>query len=79
MPSAIGEHLAWLASSGELRRRRTIRARDEISALAVAELRARMGDLGSGGLLDQLATRVVDGGQDPFAAADELLESITPA
>lgn len=75
---AIGEHLDWLASSGELRRRRTIRARDEISALAIAELRARMGDLGSGGLLDQLAARVVDGGSDPFAAADALLESITP-
>lgn len=75
---AIGEHLAWLASSGELRRRRTVRARDEISALAITELRARMGDLGSGGLLDQLATRVVDGGRDPFAAADELLGSITP-
>lgn len=73
---AIGDHLDWLASSGELRRRRTVRARDEVSALAVAELRARMGDLGSGGLLDRLATRVVDGGTDPFAAAEELLASI---
>lgn len=76
--AAIGEHLSWLASSGELRRRRTARTREEISALAVAELRARMGDLGSGGLLDQLATRVVDGVSDPFAAADELLASIAP-
>lgn len=73
---AIGDHLDWLASSGELRRRRTVRARDEVSALAVAELRARMGDLGSRGLLDRLATRVVDGGTDPFAAAEELLASI---
>ncbi|WP_435203235.1 methylmalonyl Co-A mutase-associated GTPase MeaB [Janibacter sp. GS2] len=76
--AAIGEHLSWLASSGELRRRRTARTREEISALAVAELRARMGDLGSGGLLDQLATHVVDGASDPFAAADELLASIAP-
>ena len=73
---AVGEHLDWLASSGELRRRRTARARDEISSLALAEIRSRMGDLGSGGLLDQLAARVVDGGSDPFAAADSLLESL---
>ena len=73
---AVGEHLDWLASSGELRRRRTARARDEISSLALAEIRSRMGDLGSGGLLDHLAARVVDGGSDPFAAADSLLESL---
>lgn len=77
--AAMEQHLAWLASSGELRRRRTARAREEISALAVAELRSRMGDMGSGGLLDQLASRVVDGGSDPYAAADALLESIAPA
>ncbi|WP_277454821.1 methylmalonyl Co-A mutase-associated GTPase MeaB [Janibacter sp. DB-40] len=74
--AAVGEHLEWLAASGELRRRRTARARDEISALAVAELRSRMGDLGAGGTLDQLAGGVVDGRTDPFAAADVLLESV---
>ncbi|WP_422389020.1 methylmalonyl Co-A mutase-associated GTPase MeaB [Janibacter alittae] len=73
---SVGDHLDWLASSGELRRRRTARARDEVSALAVAELRSRMGDLGAGGTLDQLAADVVDGGRDPFAAADVLLESV---
>ncbi|MGO1165820.1 MAG: methylmalonyl Co-A mutase-associated GTPase MeaB [Janibacter sp.] len=78
LESSISGHLEWLASSGELRRRRTVRAREEISALAIAELRARIGDLGSGGLLDRLAARVVDGGSDPFAAADEILASITP-
>ena len=46
---AIATHLDWLASSGNLRRRRTARARDEITALVIARLRARMGDLGSGG------------------------------
>ncbi|WEV78364.1 methylmalonyl Co-A mutase-associated GTPase MeaB [Janibacter cremeus] len=75
--AAVGEHLEWLAASGELRRRRTARAGDEISALAVAELRSRMGDLGAGGTLDRLADGVVDGRTDPFAAADVLLESVT--
>ena len=74
--TAIGNHLEWLASSGALHRRRTARARDEISALAVSELRSRMGDLGSGGLLDRLAGGVVDGTNDPYAAADALLESV---
>nr|WP_185992436.1 methylmalonyl Co-A mutase-associated GTPase MeaB [Janibacter cremeus] len=74
--ASVGDHLDWLAASGELRRRRTARARDEISALAVAELRSRMGDLGAGGTLEQLAADVVDGASDPFAAADALLESV---
>lgn len=74
--AAIAAHLAWLASSGTLRQRRTIRARDEIAALVIARLRARMGDLGTGGTLETLAARVVDGATDPFAAADELMESL---
>lgn len=71
--AAIRDHLAWLASSGTLRHRRTARARGEITALALGRLRARMGDLGSGGTLDGLAEQVVDGATDPHAAADELL------
>lgn len=74
--AAIAEHLGWLASSGQLRQRRTSRARDEIVALVMTRLRARMGDLGSGGTLETLALRVVDGASDPFAAADELLATI---
>ena len=74
--AAVTDHLQHLVASGTLRRRRTARARDEITALAVARLRARMGDLGSGGLLERLAEQVVDGGSDPFAAVDELLETL---
>lgn len=74
--TAVTDHLQHLASSGTLRRRRTARARDEITALAIARLRARMGDLGSGGLLQSLAERVVDGSSDPYAAVDELLTTL---
>lgn len=73
---AIATHLDWLASSGNLRRRRTARARDEITALVIARLRARMGDLGSGGTLETLASRVADGASDPYAAAEELLATL---
>jgi LAO/AO transport system kinase len=72
----IDRHRAWLEESGELVRRRTRRARDEIEAIAIAALRERWegvaGSLQSGGDLDALAEAVVAGTKDPYAAADAL-------
>ena len=67
--AAVTDHLQHLAASGALRRRRTARARDEITALAIARLRARMGDLGSGGLLERLV-RVADGTPEGVEGTD---------
>ena len=64
---------AWLQESGELARRRTLRARREVEAIALAALRERWGRAGAGTDLDALAGRVVAGEVDPYAAADELL------
>ncbi|MDF1603793.1 methylmalonyl Co-A mutase-associated GTPase MeaB [Nocardioides sp. YIM 152315] len=78
LDEVVGEldrHRAWLASSGELARRRTRRARDEIEAIAVTALRARWGDVHGRSELDELATAVVEGETDPYAAADELLDA----
>jgi len=72
----IGKHQAHLAASGELATRRTRRARDEIEAIAVTTLRRRWAGLHENSLLDELATGVVAGGTDPYAAADELLASL---
>jgi LAO/AO transport system kinase len=69
----VEEHRAWLASSGEGDRRRRVRAAREIEAIAVGELRRRMGDVGGAGAVDALADRVVAGECDPYAAADELV------
>jgi LAO/AO transport system kinase len=73
----LDRHRAWLEQSGELARRRTRRAREEIEAIAVAGLRERWesvsGALQSGGDLDALAEAVVAGTKDPYAAADELV------
>jgi len=73
----LGRHRSWLEESGELTRRRTRRAREEIEAIAVAALRDRWenvsGALRSGGDLDALAEAVVAGAKDPYAAADELV------
>jgi LAO/AO transport system kinase len=69
----VDRHAAWLRESGELTRRRTVRARREVEAIALAALRERWGRADAGADLDALAERVVAGAVDPYAAADELL------
>ena len=71
--AAWSEHGAWLAESGERDRRRLARAREEISAIAVAELRQRLGALPGESQLEDLAARVAAGKLDPYTAADELI------
>ncbi|TYL45984.1 methylmalonyl Co-A mutase-associated GTPase MeaB [Nocardioides sp. BGMRC 2183] len=70
---ALGEHRAWLESSGELERRRVRRVRDEIEAVALGALRRRWESVGAGGRLEELARAVVAGETDPYAAAESLL------
>ena len=72
----IDRHRAWLEATGELQRRRTRRARDEIEAIAVTALRARWGDVHGRSELDGLAAAVVAGESDPYTAADALLEDM---
>jgi LAO/AO transport system kinase len=73
----MDRHREWLTSSGELEKRRIRRARDEIEAIAVTALRKRWGDVHGRSELDELAAAVVAGEQDPYTAADELLESFS--
>lgn len=72
--AALDEHRAWSQRSGELQRRRERRARAEIEAIAVAELRSRWAGVGDHADLDALAAAVVAGESDPYAAADQLLD-----
>jgi LAO/AO transport system kinase len=65
----LDDHWSWLTASGELDRRRLARAREEIIALAYAELRGKLVATG----IDALAARVAEGALDPFQAAEELL------
>jgi LAO/AO transport system kinase len=71
--SAIGAHGAWLDGSGTRATRRRARAREEVSAIAMGELRQRMGGIPGESRLDELAGRVAGGDLDPYAAADELI------
>ena len=73
----IERHGAWLAANGQLAERRRKRAADEVEAIALTALRARIGDLSGTDALAALAGRVVAGELDPYAAADELVLSVT--
>jgi LAO/AO transport system kinase len=69
----LDRHFAHASSTGGLRARRHRRARNEVETIAVTALRQRWAGVGDRGGLDRLAAQVVDGGLDPYAAADELL------
>ncbi len=66
-------HAAWLGESGERDRRRLARAREEVSAIAVAALRERLGALPGESQLEELAGHVASGELDPYTAADKLI------
>jgi len=75
--AALDKHREWLAASGRLDAKRRVRAAEEIEAIAVTNVRERIGDLRDGSLLDELAGRVVAGECDPYSAADELVAGVT--
>ena len=70
----LDAHWNWLTESGELKRRRQARAREEITTLAFAALRERLRP----NSVDELAARVADGALDPFQAAEEILAQQKP-
>ncbi|MGC9670194.1 methylmalonyl Co-A mutase-associated GTPase MeaB [Planosporangium sp. 12N6] len=74
--AAIDKHRGWMETSGELTRRRENRAAAEIEAIALGELRARIGSLRDGSALPDLAARVAAGKLDPYAAARDLLAGL---
>jgi LAO/AO transport system kinase len=69
----IDKHWEWLGESGERERRRLARATEEVSAIAVAEMRRQIGGLPGQSRLDELAGQVADGKLDSYSAADELI------
>ncbi|MFE3196556.1 methylmalonyl Co-A mutase-associated GTPase MeaB [Embleya sp. NPDC059237] len=73
---ALEKHRAWMEAGGELRLRRRRRVADEVEAIAVTALRARIGDLRGGRRLEELADHVLSGSMDPYSAADELITGL---
>ena len=71
----IEQHRRHTVASGQWLARRLDRARAEIEALALAQLRAQFSLSGRTGLVD-LAREVRDGSLDPYTAADRLLAQL---
>ena len=69
----LDAHAEWLGATGKRDRKRLARARDEISAMAIAELTQRLGALPGEANLEKLAGLVASGKLDPYSAADELI------
>jgi LAO/AO transport system kinase len=71
----IAEHRAWGENTGAVTTRRTHRAAAEVEAVAVAELRSRLGHHRTE-LLDELAAKVAAGSLDVYSAADQLVAAL---
>jgi LAO/AO transport system kinase len=74
---ALDKHRSWLEANGKLEERRRYRASVEIEGIALAALRARIGDLHGDRRLSALAERVVGRELDPYSAADELVAGLS--
>ncbi len=73
---ALDEHRGWLASSGELERRRRERARIRIRDTVERELRRRAREATEPGALADALDRIAQGGETPYAVAARVLEEI---
>ncbi len=74
--AALDAHRDWMAAHDRALEGAHRRARAEIEAIAVADLRARIAELTGSVALPALADRVVAGELDPYAAADEVVASL---
>lgn len=75
---AVRAHRDHVTASGELDRRRADRARDELGRVIAERLRIQADALRDGPRFDEIEQRVLDGGLDPWSAADALLGEETP-
>jgi LAO/AO transport system kinase len=75
--ASLEKHRAWMEEHAVLAARRRRRAALEVEHIAVTALRERIGDLHGDRRLDALADRIMGGELDPYAAADELIASLT--
>lgn len=70
---AITEHRHWLVREDVLRERRVARARLQVREIALATLRARMGEVDEGGEINQVAGLVAERRIDPYEGAGRLV------
>jgi LAO/AO transport system kinase len=73
---AIRDHRRWLAESGELERRRSLRLDDELRDIVVRRLEQRVREAEGGEAWDHARASVAARDVDPWTAADRLLKEI---
>jgi LAO/AO transport system kinase len=71
--AAVRAHRAHLESTGESRRRRDTRLREELKALVAARVNERVGALCAGPAFDAIVEAVEARRLDPYSAAERVL------
>ncbi len=74
--AALDKHHEWLVRTGDLERRRRVRAAAEIEAIALGQVRSRFNDVHASTALQTSAAAVVAGTTDPYTAADALVAAL---
>ncbi|MFM2071901.1 MAG: hypothetical protein RLZZ623_2164 [Actinomycetota bacterium] len=72
------EHRAFIEATGELRRRRAFRLREELREIVARRLEQRAREIATGERWEALQQQVLDRQLDPWGAADEMLSGIAP-
>jgi len=73
---AIGEHRASIESTGELKKRRDFRLREELREIIARRLEQKAREICTGDRWDALQSQVLDRSTDPWSAADEMLRGV---
>lgn len=73
---AIGEHRASIESTGELKKRRDFRLREELREIIARRLEQKAREICTGDRWDALQAQVLDRSIDPWSAADEMLRGV---
>jgi LAO/AO transport system kinase len=73
---AIGEHRASIETTGELKKRRDFRLREELREIIARRLEQKAREICTGDRWDALQAQVLDRSIDPWSAADEMLHGV---
>lgn len=73
---AVLEHRLLIESTGELKKRRDFRLREELREIVARRLEQRAREITSGDRWEQLQSQVLDHALDPWSAADEMLKGV---
>jgi LAO/AO transport system kinase len=76
LADALASHWTWLREAGHREARMLDRARMQVRELALGAVRKRFITIDDGDLAEGLARKVAARELDPYAAADELLDSL---